>query len=253
MFRKIIKINILIVFYNIITINYSFSLDNLINKKYANFLNEWNYDIYNEKNPESYYSGTLIIDNCNNKFCEYKLFTISTGGYDCISEGKVKILNDTNAIIYSYDYDTKKLNGCRSNISLSDGGKKLKINEDKDYCWFGKDSCALHGRILDDYKKRFLNGTKTYKTSFLCENLNFISDIYVCTDKDLAKLDLELNKIYNNLLIKYKNVNDISGINDLKKSQKDWLKKIHTSDILMDLQKMYINRINELKKLENDK
>lgn len=247
--KKTIKIKFLTALMIFFNIECLFS-KNLIDEKYSNFVNEWYYNIAND--PNYIYSGSLIIDDCKNNYCRYNILTTASGGYDCISDGKIEIVDDKNAIMYSYDYDTKELDGCRANISLSDNYEKLKINYDERYCWIGENACSLHGYILEDYEKMYGNDRKIYKTSFKCENLNLISDVYICTDKELAKLDLELSELYKAILTEYTKLNEKEKIQKFKKSQWEWLKIVQNNDPLKDIKKLYINRISELKKLINN-
>ena len=245
--KKLIKIKLLVVLIIFFNMQYLFS-KKLINEKYSNLVNEWRYDI--ENNPDYFYSESLIIDDCKNNYCRYNILTTASGGYDCQVSGNLKIINDKLAIADVYDdFNNEVKSECKYKFVLSDDYTKLKIVSDDDNCWIADNTCSLHGYILENYEKIYESNRKTYKTSFKCENLNLMSDVYICIDKELAALDLELNKLYKIILKQYKNLNENKKIQELKKSQWKWLKLVQDNDPLKDIKELYTDRILELKKL----
>ncbi|MDR0517622.1 MAG: hypothetical protein LBH25_11320, partial [Fibromonadaceae bacterium] len=75
-----------------------------------------------------------------------------------------------------------------------------------------------------------------YKTSFNCENSNHVTILAICTNEELARLDVQLNKLYQPLKIAY------------EEEQTEWRKTLSKCKADVNcLDKMYRDRIKVLK------
>lgn len=90
-------------------------------------------------------------------------------------------------------------------------------------------------------------GSKKYKASFNC-NIDKLTDVErtICNYEDLGKLDIELNNLYKQLLVKYSNNNDKKK--RIIKTQKEWLEERNKLDTYYKLRDSYKKRIENLKK-----
>ena len=85
-----------------------------------------------------------------------------------------------------------------------------------------------------------------YKASFSCEKVKKDSVEYkVCTDKELAELDITLNDIYHSFRF---------VTQEIKQDQRDWLKKRNKCKDTFCIKKAYRTRIEDLNiSLSNEK
>jgi len=200
----------------------------LINKKYENIFGTWSY--YNEVSENNVNTATLKIENCKNNECYFSINGVSKSYYLYEYEGKIKITN-TGAVLETIIANKT----CYANVVI-DNNKLLLKNLDK--------SCDIFIMNIE-YERDKYNINNVYKTGYKCENLNFVVDLFVCTNKELAELDLKLNSVYIKALNKYKNNNEL--YNKLRKTQKDWINlKMETAIYFDLLKKLYDDRIKML-------
>jgi hypothetical protein len=75
-----------------------------------------------------------------------------------------------------------------------------------------------------------------YKTSFNCENTNHATALAICTNEELARLDVQLNKLYQPLKIVF------------EEEQTEWRRTLNKCKVDVNcLDKMYRDRIKVLK------
>jgi len=85
-------------------------------------------------------------------------------------------------------------------------------------------------------KAEISNKETFYKTSFNCESTNHPTALAICTNEELAKLDMQMNKLYQPIRIAY------------EEEQKDWRKSLSKCKVDVNcLDKMYRDRIKVLK------
>lgn len=196
-------------------INTSLASD-LINKEYKNIINEWKLD-------DRWTSCSLVIDNCQNNECDY------TELPDAGIKGKGKI----------------KINKSKNIGSIDDKNYKIEFFFDKSYIILKNNEeqlCGKENNFFKDkyFKKIIANDTNVYETSFKCSNLNYIVDIYTCTNQHIAELDLKLNKVYNLILKKV----DKELTKKIKNEQMDW--NIQKLKRKFDIYDIYSSRIEKL-------
>ncbi|MDR2594339.1 MAG: hypothetical protein LBC87_06180, partial [Fibromonadaceae bacterium] len=88
-------------------------------------------------------------------------------------------------------------------------------------------------------KAETVNKGNFYKTSFNCEKTNHETVLLICTNEELAKLDMQLNKLYQPLKLAY------------EEEQKEWRKTLGKCRVDVNcLDKMYRDRIKVLKEAQ---
>jgi uncharacterized protein YecT (DUF1311 family) len=84
---------------------------------------------------------------------------------------------------------------------------------------------------------------KIHKTSFKCNPENWTPvERLICTNKQLADMDLQLDKIYR----KVQEKTDLEGVKKIKESQRKWVKEQSNTVDIIKLENLYKDRIEEL-------
>jgi len=88
-------------------------------------------------------------------------------------------------------------------------------------------------------KEETSNKGNFFKTSFNCEKTNHPTALVICTNEELARLDVQLNKLYQPLALAY------------EEDQKEWRKTLGKCKVDINcLDKMYRDRIKFMKEAQ---